>query len=132
MAKNLNKFKRYSLREDLTICQTASSTALPVRALARLLARKLHRTPEGIETRIEVLRGQRKGVPATDNGIRLNGTPKNFLIDAPVNVNTPTPKFKRGSLPVLEPVSAGPLTITINGATITGSAETLRTLLNLQ
>ena len=69
----------------------------------------------------------------TDNGVRLHGTARNLLIDYGLNSSTLAPagpKFKR-MLSGVTPVSEDTLTITVNGATMTGSVATLRAILNL-
>ena len=135
MTKYKNKWKRYSLREDMMIGQEASSGNRSLRALARVLADKLGRPPEGIYTRIKFLRGAKMYGENTDNGVRLHGTSRNLLIDFGLNSSTLAPagpKFKRmlsGRTPVSEDTLT--LTVTVNGATMTGSVATLRAILNL-
>lgn len=133
MTQYKNKCKQYSLREDLMICQEASSGNKSLRALARVLADKLGRPPQGIYTRIKFLRGAKMYGKNTDNGVRLHGTARNLLIDYGLNSSTLAPagpKFKR-MLSGVTPVSEDTLTITVNGATMTGSVATLRAILNL-
>lgn len=135
MSTTMNKCKRYSLREDLLICQTAVTTTLSLRALTRQLARKLHRTAKGIDTRLKILRGMEPGRSASDNGVRLHGTPGNFFLNRLDGAVPAAPKHKR-TLPsnpfdIVDITNGDTITVTINNVSVTAPAETLRTLLGL-